>query len=888
MISVYDSSRQAVDESEEEVRERRSMRCIWVSGKKALTESEAAQQIMSEARLIFQQDLALLGVEWNPNSLPSEARGDFLEESSLKSSSEGSSNKKNVKTENLRKLIKGRHIPADQNPPSDNAQSPTNPKCSTANLENPMNSERQTNALHKVLKSISAKDKIGQNGCDTTEISSAFLANCANTSNLHCNSISCDDRHSASPLPKRRRVEDDEMKFDSLTRVTDTEKTCQRRDVEVKQTAVVSLNNCHADLNCGKTPPISKPLSTALNQNCKPQTSCPSSKPFHVGEAPVLSSQPQFSSCDEKTYTDDVKNEYKDLNSGNRTIISEKEPRKGECTDSYKKVSRRTSVEFLVSSELKPRVASDVILISGEKCNSPDLYTGDLEEFGDSFQLDTQTERMLLLEDKLPHSNGRSNTNRKFMTTHSYVGTAQSPHSENLVPEKRHEQKNNKDPNDGASLVSDNIPNDLPSIKTKPKYNISLTDSQLENLLNFTNQNTESCEMHLNSKLQGQTDNSDTITKEIPEDIVDNSPNRSSSFLFDSLYDGSILEALEGGEAGFPAESKGYKAVDANTSSRDPPRVLNEENKVEVEDQEAVQWGESSFNLSEWGDSLLIGEHYLEKRNSGFKICAGPKDSLSEGEKPCYTDDVVSEIQVSQDNALHSEGGASSSFHLSPGMQDIFDKWSDQFSTLHELTGQTDANVVSAEAKPEHASHRGSFSENLHVIKPNSMPQDLIPPTPVCEPVTPRVKMTTSAVESPRNHHTRIESRFNSPPNSGPEDNQQPKALSQLESSPSAEGFSLQLSQDASISGSNLSSPESFSIIDVASDKRLFDTFVKEWKTKKRFSLAVACERKDGTAQPEPVIGSKFKKGNLCMQLNVSMGLSDSIVIPSSEGLDLL
>ncbi|MCI4386592.1 hypothetical protein PGIGA_G00064270 [Pangasianodon gigas] len=554
----FKSSRQAVDESEEEAQERRSMRCIWVSGKKALTESEAAQQIVSEARLLLQQDLALLGVEWNPNSLSPEARTNSSDEStdsSLQSLSEGSSNEKNVRTEKLRKLVKGHHIPADQNSHFDNAQSHTNPKSSTANPENTMNAEQQSNVLHKVLKSIRAKDKIA-----------------------------------------------------------------------------------------------------------------------------------------------------------------------------------------------------------------------------------------------------------------------------------------------------------------KPKYNISLTDSQMENLLNFTNQTTESREMHLNSKPQGQTDNSDTVTKEIPEGIVDNSPNRSSSFLFDSLYDNSILEAMED-KARFAEESERHKAIDANTSSREPTLALNEENKVEVEDQEAVQWGESSFNLSEWGDSLLIGEHYLEKRNSGFKVCAGPK------EKPCYTDDVVSEIQVSQSNMPHSESGADSSFHLSPGMQDIFDKWSDQFSTLHEPSGQTDANVmqvVSAEVEPQHANQKGSLSKDLHVVKSNSKHHDLIPPTPAYEPVTPRVKMKTSAVQSPLHPQTRIESRINSSPNSGPEDNQQLcvelKAMPQLETSLTDEGFSLQLSQDASVSGSNFSSPESFSIIDVASDKRLFEMFVKEWKTKKRFSLAVACERKDGTAQPETVIGSKFKK----------------------------
>lgn len=868
-----------MDESEEEAQERRSMRCIWVSGKKALTESEAAKQIVSEARCLLQQDLAILGVQWNPNSLLPPAVINSDEFSCLQPPSEGSSNEKNV---TLRKLVKGHHTPADHSPPSDNAQSHTNPKNSTVNVENSRNTEQQSSALHKVLKCISDKDKMGQNGCNTTEISSAFLAHCIYSSDLQYNSTSCNE----NPLSKRRRVEDDEIKVDSGARVIEAEKICPGTHADAKQTTAALLNNCHSEFKKGKTRSISKCEIPALHQNCKLQTSCLLSDPFHFGKTSASSIQSRFVSCGRKTYGDELENETRHLNKMKMLIVSEKEEKKGKYTDCYmkesktneilRKLSPSTSVDFLVSSVIKPKVTYDVNLISGEKCNSPDLYTGELVEFGDSFHLDTQTERMLLQEEKLPHSNANSNINHKFRTTHSYDGTDQSSNSENenLDPEKIHEPKNNKDPNDGALLASDNIPSELPPIKGKAMYNISLTDSQMENLLNFTNQTTESCEIQLHSKPKGQTHNTDTVTKEIPEGIVDNSPNRSSSFLFDSLYDSTILEAMED-EAGFSEESKREKAVDANTSTHDPTMALDEENKMEVEmeDQEAVQWGESSFNLSEWGDSLLIGEHYMEKRSSGFKVCAGPKDSSSEAGKPCDTED---EIQVSQNDAPRSEGAASSSFRLSPGMQDIFDKWSDQFSTFHESLGQTDANVVerkvkSADVEPEHASQNGSLSAELHGVKPNSVHQDLIPPTQVLEPVTPRVEMSSTAVQSPQNHHVHIGSRFNSSSNSGLKDNQQLKALSQLESSLTDEGFSLQLSQDASISGSNFSSPESFSIIDVASDKRLFETFVKEWKTKKRFSLAVACERNDGTAQPEWVIGSKYKKGNLCMLLQLSM-----------------
>ncbi|XP_032154820.1 DNA polymerase theta isoform X6 [Sapajus apella] len=60
------SARKAVDEEEEAVEERRNMRTIWVTGRKGLTEREAAALIVEEARMILQQDLVEMGVQWNP------------------------------------------------------------------------------------------------------------------------------------------------------------------------------------------------------------------------------------------------------------------------------------------------------------------------------------------------------------------------------------------------------------------------------------------------------------------------------------------------------------------------------------------------------------------------------------------------------------------------------------------------------------------------------------------------------------------------------------------------------------------------------------------------------------------------------------------------------
>ena len=54
----------------------------------------------------------------------------------------------------------------------------------------------------------------------------------------------------------------------------------------------------------------------------------------------------------------------------------------------------------------------------------------------------------------------------------------------------------------------------------------------------------------------------------------------------------------------------------------------------------------------------------------------------------------------------------------------------------------------------------------------------------------------------------------------------------------------------------------SFTVIDVCADKRLFKTFIMEWRTKDRYAVALACEKRREAVVPGSGIGGKFKKGN--------------------------
>ncbi|XP_015280018.1 PREDICTED: DNA polymerase theta [Gekko japonicus] len=64
----FRSSRKAVDEDDQAAEERLSAPCIWMAGWKGLTESEAAHLVVEEAQTLLRQDLAALGVQWNPDS----------------------------------------------------------------------------------------------------------------------------------------------------------------------------------------------------------------------------------------------------------------------------------------------------------------------------------------------------------------------------------------------------------------------------------------------------------------------------------------------------------------------------------------------------------------------------------------------------------------------------------------------------------------------------------------------------------------------------------------------------------------------------------------------------------------------------------------------------
>lgn len=480
---------------------------------------------------------------------------------------------------------------------------------------------------------------------------------------------------------------------------------------------------------------------------------------------------------------------------------------------------------------------------------------------------------------------------------------------------------------------------------------------------------------------------------------VDQAASESSSFLFDSLYDSSLLAGLSPHQIldqSDEEESVGQECPLRSTQERRRSELLTNQ---EAEQQEAVQWGESSFNLSEWGDSLLVGEHFLERQSllkhtertqqeqgASHKDQQPNADQISESQpkpsqiqlQPTTATTTTTQTEYDKDKSSNKPGGRQekkikkgeemsallpddavfkhqhvqnapeSTFYCSPGLQEIFDRWpsmSDQpwqNATASHVSNTAEfpdlpqpsievarkrGNVQIAASESDSREEQPSRHDSEDVTERPGSAGDLIPPTQETPPVTPRVKLTTSSVQSPLtaqplNQSTASTLQLRKPtvtkcpkshpgrsdvvtnpkqPNSTPDCSQKhqlgqkPKSLpvahsssktkpqlhtdqnlspprdcaspssprpevpSDVESPVIDEGFTLQLSQDASLCSSNSGT---FSIIDVASDRRLFETFINEWKTKERYSLALACEKREHRQQPEGEIGGKHKRGN--------------------------
>ncbi|KAM6940638.1 DNA polymerase theta [Xenentodon cancila] len=963
----FKSSKRAVDESEMEAAERRTLRCVWVTGGRALTEQEAAVEIVSEARLLLQEDLAQLGVRWDPATLPTGASavcspdGQSTGESGTSSASYLSPHKaqsdsykghqkqmksgvtgkqkgeteKDVKIEKRVAARKGRDEGEERNEDADET------------------------AIRQTVSEVpvkGTKERIKAKG---------------NKSVQHCTEVMQDKG------PEQEGDEDREPK---------------PKEVETNKEGVFISENHHlnppaAEMSLTQelaeiiTSPLPQPLpqlqpspylappprfrapmcrleqqtsgfTSTANGKCTTMLTTVHLQPGRLEHSRALSKVLQ--SIGSEKGLQDIKECPEASNSGPTKISSIQNTEsfsqvpttvpapgplhgntRSDNLDSAPSVPRDSVPMFSPEAKRRKMDAGEV-----DKFSSPELYAGDKteESFGDSFELDTQTERIIVQQCRDDGDGGAD-----------HLIERQNARAETML-EAAVEQVEN----------TDKRRNEVPDI-ISPRFNISLTDSQMELLLNTSHRvspgsadgddvdkDEDACDHHLDGA------NNDAECESL---------NRSSSFLFDSLYESPQLAALRPHQ--IPDRSSGEESASQGVRVECPLPSTQQRRRSELlanqeaEEQEAVRWGESFFNLSEWGDSLLVGEQFLDRQS--FLRYTERTEKEQEVQRASEDRDPSSQSAPCQKQPLFNITGTQND----PGLQEIFDRW----PSMSDQPGSTVSQAAASDAAGDPAEQLGRKrrkSQQRDPAENDSQPgrmesvterpgsaADLIPPTQERPPVTPRIKLTTLSVQSPvttqplnqstpsnrfqgnlatakcpmshtgSNNHpsavapasdskqeanmipkkenksvtslsskpkplAQISRSINLPREQASPPSPQPKPPSDTESPVALEGFTLQLSQDESPCSSNSGT---FSIIDVACDRRLFDTFIKEWKTKERFSLALACEKRQLTQQPEEEKGGKHRRVSSllssCAASAAHQQPANGFPVKDSEGLVL-
>ncbi|KAF6733844.1 DNA polymerase theta [Oryzias melastigma] len=920
----FKSSKRAVDESEVEAAERRSLRCVWVAGGRALTEQEAAVEIVSEARLLLQEDLARLGVQWDPAALPAESC-----------------------------------IP-DGHSSSDSDTSPAS--C----LSPPVVKAHSSKGHHKEMDNRVTEDRKGVKRMVKGEDSNELDVREKNNKKMRAKTNKPIQNYSENPDKTVGNKHEEEREKAEQGETGST--TGKPEGLHSKPPAPErSLTQELADIVSSLSPHLLQPPQPSFS---------PSPAPPPRFRAPI--SRGDGSIAEEegltKLSTSPLQLERLKHSKALSKVLQSIQCIHDSVNPSEKAGSKPTVISNLCNSEppveeIKAaqtfgHAQEDASVPSAfpgsvdrcspeakrrkidaedaEKFSSPELYAGDDRDvdvqasFGDSFELDTQTERIIVQQT-------HRNSDERSGGTNQHIREEERVEAAGKQVQTVDEERNDRE---------------------TPGCNISLTDSQMEHILNTSHPKSPS------PAAGDDTEKSDNPASE--------SANRSSSLLFDSLYDSPLIAALRAEQSdeddSAPAEAE---CPLPTTQQRRRSELLANQ---EAEEQEAVRWGESSFNLSEWGDSLLVGEHFLERQNvlrfveqtgqqviknhdscDALELCQKqlllkaqnePDEDQSRNMMQLNNEEQrddqerksdEKEIDVFLTNNENCKHPHQQDLYCSPGLQEIFDRWPSMSDQPGSSTSGIQAGTANAAmhpqtdaAKTETQKERLSGCESENVMQRPGSAGDLIPPTQERAPVTPRVKLTTSSIQSQGSTPRPLKQSTPSNPSeatlgnghflsavassskkqekpspkkelkSNPQQSSKTKAKQQTDqnvqlpaqsTSPSSpgprspsdaespeipEGFTLQLSQDETLCSSNSGT---FSIIDVASDRRLFETFTKEWKTKERFALALALEKREHGQQQGEEIGGKHRRASTA---NQKLNRPDGFPVRNDEGLVLI
>ncbi|XP_065532207.1 DNA polymerase theta [Lathamus discolor] len=618
------------------------------------------------------------------------------------------------------------------------------------------------------------------------------------------------------------------------------------------------------------------------------------------------------------------------------------------------------------------QVKSRGVCNAGEVHNGPSSHLfSDCRDFEDSFQLDTQTEMLIKQEGaaritgqqgiqgselaaipqqeipkKLSISRTDNAPDEKLAATLRKLGLSSLIATNNIT--KNSSQHCSTKLLESGGLNLQPIVKEAESAHFLPGSDFSVTDSQLHSFLQ---------DFQTQKSVKGESVSKDRNKATSPfgrehvgqaecHPVPETSLNMSDSLLFDDSF-GNVND-LPGAHI---TEADRKDPVEKQEALLPPDGLLQNlrplQNKFDVsgnqkEHEDPVQPNSVSPAFSDIIAEVLDHANspsFLGDLPSAFHSQSGlrnPVISDNDASSKALVGDQGEKHQRSHqtvDKKTHPAVWTDQSFELSPGLQDVLDKWPSAsgiqlLSVSSCLKGKLIAPVGNQEQDPGLESGccqpeplpacqhlESSFKvkenerENLGLQRtdcitlplrgnnrtscpPPGSNNGLIPSAP-CKELFLTSSFSLPVTSARKGQVTCMREGQLIQPLQNSKDNaeQQVKTLQvNLESVDSIEtdemkddstidqGFSLQLSQD--VFPLVPLSDESFTIIDVASDKELFQTFVAEWKEKSRFSISVACERTKCLLSPKSTIGGKFRQASSPQWMQVK---DDGFPVQGSE-----
>ncbi|KAM6224815.1 DNA polymerase theta [Rhynchocyon petersi] len=440
----------------------------------------------------------------------------------------------------------------------------------------------------------------------------------------------------------------------------------------------------------------------------------------------------------------------------------------------------------------------------------------------------------------------------------------------------------------------------------------SVTDSQLNSFLQgYQTQETQKPVVPLTPQESTPTG---TEVECVP--VSERSLNMSDTLLFDSFnVDCQVKDQSSDVQVTEPLPSE-VRSNLRNSQCQQRESTIKESNTDENQDtqQQLICFSDESLLFSEM-DSVQMVEAldnvniFPSQRKNNTTVCLealelSDTEILSDG---CNDTEIIGE-QDKRDQTPRLTGAVQNnsfnwleeSFDLSPGLQRILDKGSSpveseniKLSTVN-LSSLKEENVelkdkqviasletnqrqgISFSPKEVESKIEAHVSNRIHGGTSPLLPYQescvaddngLIPPTPAPASASkmafPKILETasvepkkTSRVLQPSDSYS-----FDSPSDIQNHDLNLPNRDGFKEDSPTRDrSFSLQSAQDELLL--TPTSSESLTVIDVASDQALFQTFIKEWQCKKRFSISLACEKISLTSSKTSTIGGRFKQAS--------------------------